>query len=154
MLSFYKKMSQEVELNIIEEEPSIIKLHTQEQEQPKVTEFANTIQSLTEMLLDGFDNYTIDENNLVEYIIRIMTLMEQQKNLTGFQKKAVAIEILLRLVDSYDRLSQDSKQKTKLLVRTLAPSIIDSIVMASKGLVAINKKIEETTKKCCFCLFK
>lgn len=147
-------MSQEVELNIIEEEPSIIKLHTQEQEQPKVTEFANTIQSLTEMLLDGFDNYTIDENNLVEYIIRIMTLMEQQKNLTGFQKKAVAIEILLRLVDSYDRLSQDSKQKTKLLVRTLAPSIIDSIVMASKGLVAINKKIEETTKKCCFCFFK
>lgn len=147
-------MSQEVELNIIEEEPSIIKVHTQEQEQSKVTEFANTIQSLTEMLLDGFDNYTIDENNLVEYIIRIMTLMEQQKNLTGFQKKAVAIEILLRLVDSYDRLSQDSKQKTKLLVRTLAPSIIDSIVMASKGLVAINKKIEETTKKCCFCFFK
>jgi hypothetical protein len=146
-------MSQEVELNIIEEEPSIIKVHTQEQEQSKVTEFSNTIQSLTEMLLDGFDNYTIDENNLVEYIIRIMTLMEQQKNLTGFQKKAVAIEILLRLVDSYDRLSQDSKQKTKLLVRTLVPSIIDSIVMASKGLVAINK-IEETTKKCFFCFFK
>lgn len=143
-------MSQEVELNIIEEEPSIIKVHTQEQEQSRVTEFANTIQFLTEMVLDGFDNYIIDENNLVEYIIRIMTIMEQQKNLTGLQKKAVAIEILLRLVDSYDRLSLESKQKTKILVRTLAPSIIDSIVMASKGLLAINKKIEETVKKCCF----
>jgi hypothetical protein len=153
MLTFYK-MSREVELNIIEEEPSIIKVHTQEQEQSKVTEFANTIQSLTEMLLDGMDNYIIDENNLVEYIIRIMTIMEQQRNLTGLQKKAVAVEILLRLVDSYDRLSIESKQKTKLLVRTLAPSIIDSIIMASKGLIAINKKIEETTKKCCFCFFK
>lgn len=147
-------MSQEVELNVIEEEPSIIKVHTQEQEQSKVTEFANTIQSFTEILMDGMDNYIIDENNLVEYIIRIMTIMEQQKNLTGLQKKAVAIEILLRLVDSYDRLSVESKQKTKLLVRTLAPSIIDSIIMASKGLIAINKKIEETTKKCCFCFFK
>lgn len=147
-------MSQEVELNVIEEEPSIINVHTQEQDQSRVTEFANNIQYFTEMLMDGMDHYIIDENNLVEYIIRIMTIMEQQKNLTGLQKKAVAIEILLRLVDSYDRLSLDSKQKTKLLVRTLAPSIIDSIVMASRGLIAINKKIEETTKKCCLCFFK
>lgn len=151
-------MSQEVELNVIEEEPSIIKLHTMEEEQinssNKVTEFANTIQSLTELMMDGIENYSIDENNLVEYIIRIMALVEQQKNLSGFQKKAVSIEILIRLIDSYDKLSQESKQKTKLLVKTLAPSIIDSIVFASKGFIAVNKKIEEVTKKCCFCCFK
>lgn len=145
-------MSQEVELNVVEEEPSVIKVHTQEAS--KVTDFANAIQSLTELVMDGFDNYDIDENNIVEYIIRIMTIIEQQKNLTGIQKKAVTIEILLRLVDSYDRLSQESKQKTKLLIRTLAPSVIDSVVMASKGLIAINKKVEETTKKCCWCFFK
>lgn len=155
------------ELNIVEEEPSVINVHSTELSKSKsennvelsprqnlVTEHTNNIESLTKMVSDGFENYNLDENNIVEYIIRIMTIVEQQKNLTGIEKKAVVIEILLRLVDSYDKLSEESKQKLKLIIRTIAPSIIESIISASKGLIAVNKKIEESAKKCCFCFFK
>lgn len=155
------------ELNIVEEEPSVINVHSTELSKSKsennvelsprqnlVTEHTNNIESLTKMVSDGFENYNLDENNIVEYIIRIMSLVEQQKNLTGIEKKAVVIEILLRLVDSYDKLSEESKQKLKLIIRTIAPSIIESIIAASKGLIAVNKKIEESSKKCCFCFFK
>lgn len=119
----------------------------------EITESVKSIQIIFNQIRHGFDNYQIDENNIVEFVIRVMTLVEQQNNLNGLEKKAVVLEILQKLVDSYDKLNENSKDKIKLLIRSIVPGIIDTIVMATKGILSINKKVEETVKKSCFCCF-
>jgi len=116
----------------------------------EVSESVKTMEIIYNQIRQGFDNYQIDENNIVEFVIRVMTLVEQQKNLNGLEKKAVVIEILQKLVDSYDRLNDGSKDKIKLLIRTVVPGIIDTVVMATKGILSINTKVEEVVKKSCF----
>jgi len=140
-------MSQQV---IIHEESKSVELHnkTDEINQTEVSEFARLVSDLTESLKQGFDNFEIDENNIIDYIVRVMAIVEKQKQLSGIEKKAVAIEILLRLVDSLNRLNDESKMRVKMLVKTLAPSVIDTIVSATKGALSVNKKVEEATRKC------
>lgn len=144
---------------IHEESKSVIELnhvipstneHTQSDEinQTEVSEFAKLVADLTQNLKSGFENFEIDENNIIDYIVRVMAIVEKQKQLSGIEKKAVAIEILLRLVDSYNRLNTESKLRVKLLVKTLAPSVIDTIISATKGALSVNKKVEEASRKC------
>ena len=116
----------------------------------EVSESVKTMETIYNQIRQGFDNYQIDENNIVEFVIRVMTLVEQHKNLNGLEKKAVVLEILQKLVDSYDRLNDSSKEKIKLLIRAVVPGIIDTVVMATKGILSINKKVEEVVKKSCF----
>ena len=141
-------MSEQVIIH--EESKSVIELpnKTDEINQTEVSEFAKLVADLTESLKQGFDNFEIDENNIIDYIVRVMAIVEKQKQLSGIEKKAVVIEILLRLVDSLNRLNDESKMRVKTLVKTLAPSVIDTIVSATKGALSVNKKVEEATKKC------
>jgi hypothetical protein len=141
-------MSEQVIIH--EESKSVIELpnKTDEINQTEVSEFAKLVADLTESLKQGFDNFEIDENNIIDYIVRVMAIVEKQKQLSGIEKKAVAIEILLRLVDSLNRLNAESKMRVKMLVKTLAPPVIDTIVSATKGALTVNKKVEEATRKC------
>jgi hypothetical protein len=141
-------MSEQVIIH--EESKSVIELtnKTDEINQTEVSEFARLVSDLTESLKQGFDNFEIDENNIIDYIVRVMAIVEKQKQLSGIEKKAVAIEILLRLVDSLNRLNVESKMRVKMLVKTLAPPVIDTIVSATKGALSVNKKVEEATRKC------
>lgn len=111
------------------------------------------IMSLVDKLSESLDNYTLDENNIIDYVVRIMTLVESNKTLSGFEKKAVVIEVLTRLVDKSSRLSDESKSHLKTIIRVVVPGVIEGIVNATKGLLAINKKVEEVSKKVCWCLF-
>jgi hypothetical protein len=141
-------MSQQVVIH--EDSKSVIELtnKTDEINQTEVSEFAKLITDITDTMKQGFENFEIDENNIIDYIVRVMAVVEKQKQLSGIEKKAVAVEILLRLVDSLNRLNAESKMRVKLLVKTLAPSVIDTIVSATKGALSVNKKVEEATKKC------
>lgn len=127
---------------------SVIEIPTQTEDPQKVSEFAQLINDLSKSVKDGFENLEINENNIIDYIVRVMMIIEKQKQLSGIEKKSVAIEILLRVVDSHDSLTNENKNRVKLLIKTLAPSIIDTIVNATKGVLSINKKVEESTKKC------
>lgn len=117
----------------------------------EVSQTSSLILSLVNKLKASFDQYTIDENNIIDYVVRIMTLVEQQKNLSGFEKKAVVIEVLTRLVESSSSLTAESKTSLKLIIKVVVPGVVETIIAASKGLVAVNKKVEESVKKCCFC---
>ena len=116
-----------------------------------VNQTSSLILSLVSKLKASFDQYTIDENNIIDYVVRIMTLTEQQKSLSGFEKKAVVVEVLTRLVDTSSSLTNETKTSLKLIIKVVVPSVIETIVAASKGLVAVNKKVEENVRKCCFC---
>ncbi len=119
--------------------------------QNEINETTKLIMSLVSKLKASFDQYSLDENNMIDYVVRIMTLVEQQKNLSGFEKKAVVIEVLTRLVDDTNKLNSESKAALKSIIKIVVPGVIETIVAASKGLIAVNKKVEESVKKCCFC---
>ena len=119
--------------------------------QNEINETTKLIMSLVSKLKTSFDQYSLDENNIIDYVVRIMTLVEQQKNLSGFEKKAVVIEVLTRLVDDTNKLNSESKSALKSIIKIVVPGLIETIVAASKGLIAVNKKVEESVKKCCFC---
>ena len=119
--------------------------------QNEINETTKLIMSLVSKLKTSFDQYSLDENNMIDYVVRIMTLVEQQKNLSGFEKKAVVIEVLTRLVDDTNKLSSESKAALKSIIKIVVPGVIETIVAATKGLISVNKKVEESVKKCCFC---
>jgi len=119
--------------------------------QNEINETTKLIMSLVAKLKTSFDQYSLDENNIIDYVVRIMTLVEQQKNLSGFEKKAVVIEVLTRLVDDTNKLPSESKAALKSIIKIVVPGVIETIVAATKGLIAVNKKVEESVKKCCFC---
>ena len=119
----------------------------------QVKDTSKLIMTLVDKLSESLENYTLDENNIIDYVVRIMTLVETNKSLSGFEKKAVVIEVLTRLVDKSTRLSDESKTHIKTLSRVIVPGVIEGLVNASKGLLSINKKVEEVSKKLCCCFF-
>lgn len=119
----------------------------------QVKDTSALIMTLVEKLSESLENYTLDENNIIDYVIRIMTLVETNKTLSGFEKKAVVIEVLTRLVDKSTRLTDENKASLKLIIRVMVPGVIEGIINATKGLISVNKKVEETAKKFCCCLF-
>lgn len=119
--------------------------------QNEINETTTLIMSLVEKLKTSFDQYTLNENNMIDYVVRIMSLVEQQQNLSGFEKKAVVIEVLTRLVDDSNKLNSESKTVLKNIIKIVVPGVIETIVSATKGLISVNKKVEESVKKCCFC---
>jgi hypothetical protein len=132
--------------------PTVVNVVEQPQEkieQTEVTAVTNTIEQIYKSLRTGFENYELDQNNIVDFVIRAMTLVEQEKTLNGREKKAVVIEILTRLVDSYDKLNTESKISLKLVIRTVVPGLIDGLVQASKGFLSLNKNMKEKMSKCC-----
>jgi len=119
----------------------------------QVKDTSALIMTLVEKLSESLENYTLDENNIIDYVIHIMTLVETNKTLSGFEKKAVVIEVLTRLVDKSTRLTDENKAGLKLIIRVMVPGVIEGIINATKGLISVNKKVEETAKKFCCCLF-
>lgn len=147
-------MSETVQFHTENTEQELIAIPKQEDEkiiQTEVTAVTNTIEQIYKSLRTGFENYELDQNNIVDFVIRAMTLVEQENSLNGREKKAVVIEILTRLVDSYDKLNSESKMSLKLVLRTVVPGLIDGLVQASKGFLSLNKTLKEKVSKCgCF----
>lgn len=119
--------------------------------QNEINETTKLIMSLVSKLKTSFDQYSLNENNIIDYAVRIMSLVEQHKNLSGFEKKAVVIEVLTRLVDDTNKLNVESKTALKSIIKIVVPGVIETIVAATKGLIDVNKKVEEAVKKSCFC---
>jgi hypothetical protein len=131
-------------------ESSVVKVHEEDIAQQEVnkeevnfqevTEVSNTIMSIVKNIKGNFAQYSIDENNVIDYVLRVMTLVEQNKTLSGFEKKAVVIEVLTSLVDLSDNLNVNSKASLKIIIKTIVPGVIESLVSASKGITSLNKK--------------
>lgn len=115
-----------------------------------VNETSQLIMSLVNKLKTSFDQYSLNENNMIDYVMRVMTLVEMNNKLSGFEKKAVVIEVINKLVDSSSSLSDESKTSLKLIIRVVVPGVIEAVIASSKGLTNINKQqVETEIKKCC-----
>lgn len=118
-----------------------------EPEQNKIIDqFATMIENFAQTLIESFKDKHIDENNIIDFVVKAMMLVETHKKLSGQDKKNVVIKMLLRLTE-LTTLDENRKSSLKFLIETLAPNMIDTIVSASKGVLNLNKN----GKKFCCC---
>jgi len=118
-----------------------------------INETSQLIMSLVNKLKTSFEQYSLNENNMIDYVMRVMTLVEMNNKLSGFEKKAVVIEVINKLVDSSTSLSDESKISLKLIIKVVVPGVIEAVIASSKGLTNINKQQVETEIKKCCCFF-
>lgn len=117
-----------------------------EQKDKIVDEFTTMIENFAQTLIESFKDKHIDENNIIDFVVKAMMLVETHKKLSGQDKKNVVIKMLLRLTE-ITTLDENRKLSLKFLIDTLAPNMIDTIVSASKGVLNLNKN----GKKFCCC---
>jgi len=117
-----------------------------EQKTKIVDEFTTMIENFAQTLIESFKDKHIDENNIIDFVVKAMMLVETHKKLSGQDKKNVVIKMLLRLTE-ITTLDENRKLSLKFLIDTLAPNMIDTIVSASKGVLNLNKN----GKKFCCC---
>ena len=116
-----------------------------EQKTKIVDEFTTMIENFAQTLIESFKDKHIDENNIIDFVVKAMMLVETHKKLSGQNKKNVVIKMLLRLIE-LTTLDENRKSSLKFLIENLAPNMIDTIVSASKGVLNLNKNGK---KFCC-----
>jgi hypothetical protein len=136
--------TEESKLNEVELEKELEK--ESEQKTKIVGEFTTMIENFAQTLIESFKDKHIDENNIIDFVVKAMMLVETHKKLSGQDKKNVVIKMLLRLTE-ITTLDENRKLSLKFLIDTLAPNMIDTIVSASKGVLNLNKN----GKKFCCC---
>nr|QOI90334.1 hypothetical protein HWQ62_00197 [Pyramimonas orientalis virus] len=77
--------------------------------------------------------------NMVNVITRSTEIVDSYKKLSGIEKKMMVIKMVTTLIEKHEK---DAKMKKALvdLLNTLGVSVIDTIIYASKGKLAINVK--------------
>lgn len=117
-----------------------------EQKNKMIDEYTIIIENFAQTLIQSFKDKHIDENNIIDFVVKAMMLVEIHKKLSGQDKKVVVIKMLLRSIE-LTTLDENRKSSLKLLIETLVPNMIDTIVSASKGVLNLNKN----GKKFCCC---
>jgi hypothetical protein len=113
--------------------------------QAQVASIVNSIiQSLTSQNKFG----SINAVNIINYTTEAMQLAEAYPNLNGTDKSVIVINVLQNLVANTN-LPLASQAALDLLITQTVPGIITAICAASKGLLALNKKIATSCSSSC-----
>jgi|Laugresu1bdmlbsd_1035121.scaffolds.fasta_scaffold06897_6 hypothetical protein len=86
----------------------------------------------------------LDKSNVVQILHSVMEVVETVSNLTGPEKKEIAINSMNYIVDKQD-IKEEEKFELKSLINVLAPSAIDIIVNVGNGVSQLVKK------SACYC---
>lgn len=108
--------------------------------------FEKSYIELLEMLDDK-----INFGNLVNVITRCVEIVDKYKQLTGVEKKMMVIKMITTLIDKHET-DETTKRSLIDLLNSVGVSVIDTIIYAAKGKLAIDlKKWRKVLKmiKCC-----
>lgn len=86
--------------------------------------------------------------NIVNVITRSVEIVDKYKELTGLEKKLMVVKMVTTLIEKHE-YDETLKKSLIDLLNTVGVTVIDTIVYASKGKLAINLK--KCQKKCFAC---
>lgn len=98
---------------------------------------AQQIDDIVRQVLDAFPD-GVNVSNLMEVLIKIMTLVKDFANLGGTEKKELVVELLCHVVDETD---SGDLEVLDPVIKMIIPHAIDLFVETEKG------RIKFTTKK-------
>jgi hypothetical protein len=104
----------------------MVKIHTSEY-------FQCALESIQIKMMSD----TINTNNIVITIVRLIKIVERYKNVNGLEKKNLVISVILRLIQMSD-LDNTSKNYLTNITLNTGYQIIDAIIFATKGKVFRN----------------
>ncbi len=108
--------------------------------------FEIQVSALVSNLKNAFKGgITVD--NLVDAVTHAMSSVDAYKTLSGAEKKEVVLEALRRVMSS-----TGSNSGVDGLMDTLVPQLVDTIVVATKDGLAINKNAKKSYQRCVTCL--
>ena len=73
--------------------------------------------------------------NLIHVILHTMEIIEDYGALTGQEKKQTVINVINFIVDEINK-----NEELGPIIKSMIPSVIDSIIKVDKGSIKINKK--------------
>jgi hypothetical protein len=111
-------------------------------------EASQLVLSIVSQIKNTFEHYTLNQQNIINYVVKIMTIVDTEK-IKGPEKKTIVIDVLNHLI-MISELDSEEKLILKGMVRLIIPSIIENISLASKGMLEINKKISKKNICSCF----
>jgi len=91
------------------------------------------------------NNIILIAHNVMESIESLKTLHIMQ-NIKGEQKKQLAIDCLHWMVNNNDELSSDKKMLINILIDTVVPNTIDTLIAISNGK---SELVSAVVNKCC-----
>jgi hypothetical protein len=100
----------------------------------------NTVQTVIR-----FRQLTI--SSIISIGSTVMQIVEQYPQLSGAQKKEVALSVLRRIVDT-SNVSDDTRRVLQSVISTTLPMVIDFIVMAARGQIAFVNMVSAQVKGC------
>ena len=87
-------------------------------------------------LLDTLDD-KVTFSNMVNIITRSIEIVDKYKKLSGLEKKLMVVKMITTLIDKHE--SDETIKKALIdLLNTVGVSVIDTIIYATKGKLAIN----------------
>ena len=100
--------------------------------------YPRLISALYNHIKEKFVYEAVNASNVINLIMFVMVLVENQKNLTGYQKKGIVVYLVELFIEE---ISGDKEDKLALqsAVQLLLPSIVDTIITATRGQFDLNK---------------
>jgi hypothetical protein len=89
----------------------------------------------------------ITKDNIIPLVRAIMEAVETVQLVEKVDKKALALDSIHWIVNQQSSMADSDRSFLNNFIELTAPSMIDMIVAASKGLTEINKKVGS----CCGC---
>jgi len=113
--------------------------------------FLVKLEEMVSYINSVIGNEKITATNIVIITTNLMHIVEQYKDLTGFQKKMLIIDTIKKVINDNTSDSQERMYLMTIVELTL-PSLIDTLVSAINGKIKFDKdKIMSFFKKICFC---
>jgi hypothetical protein len=111
------------------------------------------IPTLAAKMLDQFSSAVkgkppLSPVSVPEYLAEAMQLAEGVSGLTGPQKQSLVLTVLNSFVNNLP-LSELEKSAILLIINTVGPCLINTIIAAGKGLYNFGVKVEEVCEKEC-----
>lgn len=94
---------------------------------------------LESYIQEMFKNETITTSNILIVISDIMQIVEKYNGLNGLDKKNIVLNLITSQLNSSNKLSLEEKTSLLLIVSTIAPTFIDTIISATNGKFNLNK---------------
>ena len=87
-------------------------------------------------LLDTLDD-KVTFSNMVNIITTSIEIVDKYKKLSGLEKKLMVVKMITTLIDKHES-DETIKEALINLLNTVGVSVIDTIIYATKGKLAIN----------------
>jgi|TARA_B110000285_G_scaffold226680_1_gene286817 hypothetical protein len=93
-------------------------------------------KAIVESMVEALDNFSVDK--LMDVLPRLISHVENYKNLSGTEKRGLVIKMLYHIIDITDCPGDDEIWDP--IVKRLVPSIIDSMIKIENKQIKLRKK--------------